>query len=126
MPPAARVTDMHTCPKEEPGPTPHVGGTVCNGEPTVLIANQPAARKGDEVICVGAPDRVKDGSPTVLIGKKRAARKGDPTEHDGIIIAGVPRVKIGDAPRSSSASGGGAPLVEPCSPGGGSAEPDTI
>ena len=28
MPPAARISDMHTCPKAEPGPVPHVGGPV--------------------------------------------------------------------------------------------------
>ena len=28
MQPAARVTDMHTCPMVYPGPKPHVGGPI--------------------------------------------------------------------------------------------------
>ena len=55
MPPAARVTDMHTCPKVEPGPVPHVGGPVLPaGEPTVLIGFMPAARVTDKLVNHGA------------------------------------------------------------------------
>lgn len=34
--PAARMTDLHTCPESD-GPVPHVGGPIVKGSPTVLI-----------------------------------------------------------------------------------------
>ena len=98
MPPAARVTDMHTCPKVEPGPVPHVGGPVLPaGEPTVLIGFMPAARVGDMLVCVGPPDTIQQGEPSVLIGHKDAARLGDPTSHGGVIVLGCPTVIIGSS-----------------------------
>jgi uncharacterized Zn-binding protein involved in type VI secretion len=117
MPPAARVTDMHTCPKVEPGPVPHVGGPVLPaGEPTVLIGYMPAARQGDMLVCVGPPDTIQRGSGTVLIGNKPAARLGDPTAHGGVIVLGCPTVNIGDAGQGAALMGAGAPLVEMCDP----------
>ena len=105
MPPAARVGDMHVCPKVEPGPVPHVGGPILPpGEPTVLIGFMPAAREGDMAVCVGPPDKIAKGSSSVLIGNKPAARLGDPMEHGGTIVVGFPTVLIGDA-----GSGGGGP-----------------
>ena len=96
MPPAARLTDMHTCPMVNPGPVPHVGGPVIGpGAPTVLIAGMPAARVGDMAICVGPPDSIAMGSATVLIGGMPAARMGDSTAHGGVIVAGCPTVIIG-------------------------------
>ena len=65
--PAARITDMHTCPMVNPGPVPHVGGPIVKGAPTVLIGNLPAARIGDQAICVGPPDVIAMGSATVII-----------------------------------------------------------
>ncbi len=66
--PAARVTDMHTCPMSD-GPKPHVGGPILPpGCPTVLIGGLPAARVGDLATCVGPPDTIVMGSTTVLIG----------------------------------------------------------
>ncbi len=95
MPPAARVTDMHVCPMVT-GVVPHVGGPILPpGEPTVLIANMPAARLGDMVTCTGPPDSIIKGSATVLIGGKPAARLGDSTAHGGTIILGCPTVMIG-------------------------------
>ena len=68
MPPAARISDMHICPKVEPGPVPHVGGPILPaGAPTVLIGFMPAARQGDMAACVGPPDIIVMGSPTALI-----------------------------------------------------------
>lgn len=102
--PAARLTDMHTCPivTPQPGPPPHVGGPIVSpGAPTVLINGLPAARVGDIAICVGPPDTIAAGSFTVLIAGKPAARLGDQTVHGGAIVAGSPNVMIGD-------SGGGA------------------
>jgi uncharacterized Zn-binding protein involved in type VI secretion len=93
--PAARVTDMHTCPMTD-GPVPHVGGPILPpGCPTVLIAELPAARLGDMATCVGPPDTIDLGSVTVLIGNQPAARLGDTTVHGGVIILGCPTVLIG-------------------------------
>jgi len=98
MPPAARLTDMHTCPMVTPGtpPIPHVGGPVSGpGIPTVLIGGLPAATFGDMCVCVGPPDVIIKGSATVKIGGKLAARMGDNTAHGGVIVAGFPTVMIG-------------------------------
>ncbi len=98
MPPAARLTDMHTCPGVTPGlpPIPHVGGPVIGpGCPTVLIGKLPAAVVGDRLVCVGPPDTIVQGSSTVMIGGKPAARIGDTTAHGGSIVMGVPTVMIG-------------------------------
>ena len=63
--PAARVSDMHTCPMVT-GVVPHVGGPILPpGCPTVLIGGMPAARVGDLAGC-GAP--IVLGCLTVLIG----------------------------------------------------------
>lgn len=96
MPPAARLTDMHTCPAVT-GPVPHVGGPIIGpGEATVLIEGLPAAVMGDTCTCVGPPAAITKGSETVLIGGKPAARIGDPTSHGGSIVLGAPTVIIGD------------------------------
>ncbi len=98
MPPAARLTDMHTCPMLTPGvpPIPHVGGPITGpGCPTVLISKLPAARVGDLLTCVGPPDTIVKGSATVLIGGVPAARMGDLTAHGGSIVLGCPTVLIG-------------------------------
>ncbi|WP_189068628.1 PAAR domain-containing protein [Deinococcus radiotolerans] len=94
MPPAARVGDQHTCPMST-GWTPHVGGPVSAGSPTVLIAGQPAARQGDTCVCVGPPDSIVRGSATVRINGQPAARQGDTTAHGGQIVVGAPTVNIG-------------------------------
>lgn len=96
MPPAARITDMHTCPMVT-GLVPHVGGPVLPaGCPTVLIGNLPAARVGDMALCVGPPDVIAKGSATVMIGNMPAARIGDLTAHGGVIVLGFPTVMIGE------------------------------
>lgn len=95
MPPAARLTDMHTCPMTT-GPVPHVGGPIVGpGSPQVLIGGLPAARVGDSAVCVGPPDSIIKGSATVLIGGAPAARMGDSTAHGGVIVLGYPTVMIG-------------------------------
>lgn len=97
MPPAARITDMHTCPMVNPGPVPHVGGPILPpGSPSVLIGGMPAARVGDMAVCTGPPDTIIQGSGTVLISGMPAARMGDATAHGGVIVAGCPTVIIGD------------------------------
>ncbi len=66
--PAARVSDMHTCPMVT-GVVPHVGGPILPpGCPTVLIGGLPAARVGDMATCVGPPDSIVVGEFTVMIG----------------------------------------------------------
>ena len=98
MLPAARITDMHTCPLQNPGtpPIPHVGGPIIGpGAPNVLIGNMPAAVLGDMCTCIGPPDTISKGSATVMIGGKPAARMGDTTAHGGSIVAGCPTVMIG-------------------------------
>lgn len=102
MPPAARITDFHTCPMVEPGPVPHVGGPVIVGEVTVLIGYMPAARVTDKLVCVGPPDSISKGEPTVLIGNKDAARIGDPTSHGGIVVKGCPTVLIGSSAQAET------------------------
>jgi len=95
VPPAARVSDMHTCPMSD-GPKPHVGGPILPpGCPTVLIGGLPAARVGDMATCVGPPDSIVIGSMTVMIGGMPAARMGDNTAHGGVIVLGCPTVQIG-------------------------------
>jgi len=95
MPPAARLSDMHTCPMFD-GPKPHVGGPIlppcC---PTVMIGNLPAARATDMATCVGPPDAIAMGSTSVMIGGLPAARMGDPTMHGGVIVLGCFTVIIG-------------------------------
>lgn len=69
--PAARISDMHTCPMQTPGvpPIPHVGGPILPpGGATVLIGGLPAARMGDMAVCTGPPDSIVKGCPTVIIG----------------------------------------------------------
>ena len=107
--PAARLTDMHTCPMVTPGvpPIPHVGGPITGpGAPTVLIGGMPAAVMGDMCVCVGPPDTIILGSTGVFIGGKPAARMGDQTAHGGVITLGCPTVLIGE----TSGGGGGAGL----------------
>lgn len=95
MPPAARLTDMHTCPATT-GPVPHVGGPIVGpGVPNVLIGGLPAAVIGDQAVCVGPPSVVVRGSATVLIAGRPAARMGDQTAHGGVIVSGLPNVMIG-------------------------------
>lgn len=105
---AARIGDMHTCPKVT-GKVPHVGGPIAQGCPSVLIGGMPAARVGDQAVCVGPPDSIAQGEASVLIGGKPAARLGDKTAHGGVIVMGLPSVLIGADPgqclKSASRSG---------------------
>ena len=92
--PAARVTDLHTCPLTSP--TPHGGGPILPpGAPNVLIGGLPAARMGDMATCVGPPDTIVKGSFTVPIANNPASRMTDTTLHGGVIIGGYLTVLIG-------------------------------
>jgi len=92
--PAARIGDMHICPKVT-SKVPHIGGPIVAGTFTVLIGGSPAARVGDMAVCIGPPDKVAAGSSTVIISGKPAARLGDSSGHGGKIIVGCPTVLIG-------------------------------
>jgi uncharacterized Zn-binding protein involved in type VI secretion len=109
--PAARMTDMHTCP-ESTGPVPHVGGPILLGSPNVLIGGLPAARVTDMVTCVGPPDTIVMGSPTVLINGLMAARMGDQTAHGGVIVGGLLSVLIGTAGGTSASNAGTMQLAQ--------------
>jgi len=108
--PAARLTDLHTCPMVTPGvpPIPHVGGPITGpGIPNVLIGGMPAATIGDMCVCVGPPDVIAMGSTGVLIGGKPAARMGDQTAHGGMIAIGCPTVLIGETAGGGGSGGAG-------------------
>ena len=92
--PAARITDMHTCPMVTVL-VPHVGGPIITGMWTVLTGMLPQARVTDIAICVGPPDVIVKASMTVLVGGLPAARIGDMTAHGGVIVTGLPTVLIG-------------------------------
>lgn len=88
MPPAARITDRHTCAKHPPN-------KVVDGESTVIVGFQPQARVTDAQDCGSA---ISEGEPSVIIEGQHAARKGDPTSHGGAIASGCPTVIIGSNP----------------------------
>lgn len=92
MKPAARLTDMHRCPKSK-----HKGGPISGpcAEAT-LIAGLPAARLTDTCVCTGTPDVIVAGSYTCLIEGQPAARIDDQCVHGGVITTGCPTVLIGD------------------------------
>ncbi len=102
--PAARLTDMHTCPLVS-GVVPHVGGPIlpiC--APTVITGSMPQARISDMAFCVGPPDLIVTGAFTVFVSGSPAARMGDQTAHGGVIVTGFPTVLIGDASSSAAAA----------------------
>ena len=95
MPPASRLTDMHTCPMVT-GTVPHVGGPVMGpGAPTVIIGGMPAARVSDMCTCAGPPDTIAVGSGTVITMGMAQARLGDMTAHGGALVVGCPTVIVG-------------------------------
>lgn len=95
--PAARLTDMHTCPMVT-GLVPHVGGPISTpGSHNVFVQGLPAARVTDMCVCAGPLDSIIQGSKGVFINGLPAARVGDTTAHGGVIVAGALKVLIGDA-----------------------------
>jgi uncharacterized Zn-binding protein involved in type VI secretion len=119
MPDAARISDLHVCPKVEP--VPHVGGPIFSGSANVIIGFLPAAREGDSVVCypIGPADKIKQGSATVLINSRPAARRSDPCVHisGDLIATGCPTVVIGDSTQAFTfrdAARRGTPFCEEC------------
>lgn len=95
MLPAARISDMHTCPMWT-GVVPHVGGPILPPcATTVMVGFLPAARVSDMLTCAGPPDVIATGSTTVMINYLPAARQTDLTVHGGLIVVGCPTVLIG-------------------------------
>ncbi len=99
--PAARVSDLHVCPLcVVPSPI------LPPGAITVIIGGLPAARLGDQCVCVPPPpappipppfDLIIKGSMTVIIMGQPAARMLDNTMKGGIIMPPCcPTVLIGE------------------------------
>ena len=93
MPDAARIGDDHSCPLVDVAA--HEGGPIISGEPTVRIADSPAARVTDNAQCNGCLDMIAEGCTTVTISDLFAARVGDHTAHGGVIVEGCTTVTIG-------------------------------
>jgi uncharacterized Zn-binding protein involved in type VI secretion len=128
MYPAARLGDNHTCPMLNPDESPHTGGRIVEGYETVLIADAPAARCGDQATCVGPTDVIVTGNDSVLIAHRPAAALGDQTTHGGVIVEGETSVLIGSQTAGSGGSTGATmraarsearPFCELCSEGQG-------
>ncbi|MCA1999869.1 MAG: PAAR domain-containing protein [Hyphomicrobiales bacterium] len=90
--PAARLTDMHTCPIIAPGMLP----IAMIGALNVLMGGLPAARVTDVCACVPppVPDPIVTGAWNVLVAGLPAARIGDLTGKGGAIVTGLPTVLI--------------------------------
>jgi uncharacterized Zn-binding protein involved in type VI secretion len=106
--PAARITDMHTCPMVT-GTVPHVGGPIVLGSFTVFTGDLPQARVGDMLICMGPPDVIAMGSSGVFVNDMPAARLGDQTAHGGVVVVGLPTVLIGETGGGGGGGAAGAP-----------------
>ena len=107
--PAARVTDLHSCPSG--------GGPIlppCS--PNVLIEGLPAARVTDLLTDVmGGPDAIVTGCPNVMINGLLAARLTDMTASGGVIVKGAITVFIGTASPGNcmhDAASSGTPFVK--------------
>jgi RHS repeat-associated protein len=119
MLPAARVTDMHTCPMQTPGtpPVPHVGGPIIMGSFTVFIEFLPAARVMDQCICVGPPDQIAKGAMKTLIGDGGGGGGGAMVtmpQPPGMDMPGVPAIPSADAPAASAGVSNGAADIQLC------------
>ena len=90
MPPAARITDIVTCPVG-------VGAIIPPCAITVITGMMIQARMTDQAVCSTLGfDAILKGSPTVLVCNLMAARIGDPTAHGGLVTTGFPQVMIGE------------------------------
>jgi uncharacterized Zn-binding protein involved in type VI secretion len=112
MPPAARKTDLCTCPKCS-------GGEIIEGSSSISFEGQPAALVGDAVDCEDGPSYIGSGSASVTIDGRAVARVGDNTCHHGVIKPpGAPSVIIGDGssfPDEDAAPGAPAATPSPAS-----------
>ena len=96
MPPAARLTDMATCPMQ---PRLAITDTPCRRSyrrPGCKdCSNGVTGVAAREITCCRPPDTIIKGSSTVMICGKPGARMGDTTAHGGQIVLGCPTVIIG-------------------------------
>ncbi len=93
--PVALLGHLHTCPKAEPGPVPHVGGPIIATQGFVRVGGIPVATVDGTCLCAGGgPDRITGGSSFVSIDGKPVARLGDKTEHGGVITQGQAYVLV--------------------------------
>lgn len=67
---AARMLDKQECPKDEPGPTPHIGGTIDQGVVHVLVEGQMLAGESLASICTGCglATLLSQGQTSVQVG----------------------------------------------------------
>jgi uncharacterized Zn-binding protein involved in type VI secretion len=95
--PAARVGDLHNCPRVSPNGLPHAGGPIVGGGClSVWIEGRLAATTGDTCLCAGDVDEIKSGSTGVYIEGRPAARQGDWCVHGGVVVGGSGTVFIGE------------------------------
>lgn len=107
--PAARATDLATCPLPGHGTHP-----ITSGSPDVIFDGLPAARLGDTCTCGQA---LSGGfSSTVFINGRNAMTRDGTTDHGGVILGGSGSILIGDthtpAPFTPPLPILGQPLVE--------------
>ena len=122
MLPAARLTDMHTCPMVTVL-VPHVGGPIIMAAPTVFIEFLPAARVMDQLVCVGPPDMIQMGAMKTFIGEggggggavmgtisppSAPSVPGAPSQPNAHAMPGVPALSPGPPPDG----GPGAPAAK--------------
>lgn len=62
---AWRTIDFHVCPLTTP--SPHTGGQVPLGSPTIRINGLSAARHGDTIVEAGPSNAIAMGSPTIQV-----------------------------------------------------------
>jgi uncharacterized Zn-binding protein involved in type VI secretion len=125
------VEEDIVCDKHPVPPSPKGGGTIAPrvSDRLVRIGMKPAAREGDEVICVGGgKENIVDGEPSVRIEGKKAARMTDPIGSKmagvpiktGKILIGCPTVFIGSVAQTTPllrAAENGTPFCEECERG---------
>lgn len=89
------IDHHHTCPKNEPGPTPHVGGPIISGQSPCTVDGVPVAVVGDKCSCeAGGPDTIVSGSSAMTIDGQPVAWVGSDTAHGGKVVEGVAALTI--------------------------------
>lgn len=93
---AARVGDMHSCPKVSKLLVPHTGGPAVATFPVQVFAGGlPALRVGDLAVCAGATDVILEGAADVLVEGLPWAGRSHKTAHGGAVTGGLASVKLG-------------------------------
>lgn len=93
---AARVGDMHSCPKTTKLLVPHVGGpSVALAPVQVFAGGLPALRLGDLAVCTGSTDIVMEGAADILVEGLPWAGRSHKTAHGGVISGGLGSVLLG-------------------------------